>query len=83
MDPIELKSRFGDSITFWGGGIDTQHVLNSGSAQDVKDAVKRSVDAFAPGGVFVFCPVHNVQPDVPPENLFLAYESFDSLGTYG
>ncbi len=82
MDLTELKSRFGKSITFWGGGIDTQHVLNSGGIQDVKDAVKRSVDVLAPGGGFVFCPVHNVQPDVPPENLHSAYESLDVLGTY-
>ena len=69
MDSAELKKRFGDRLTFWGGGCDTQHVLGSGSPADVEAEVRRRVADFSPGGGFVFTQVHNVQPDVPPENI--------------
>jgi len=69
MDSAELKKRFGDRLTFWGGGCDTQHVLGGGSPADVAPEVRRRVADFAPGGGFVFTQVHNIQPDVPPANI--------------
>ena len=70
MDLRELKRDFGDTLTFWGGGVDTQSTLNNGNPQKVADEVKRVIDILAPGGGFVFAPVHNIQYDVPPENFW-------------
>jgi uroporphyrinogen decarboxylase len=69
MDPTELKNEFGQDITFWGGGCDTRHVLNVATPQQVKDHVRERLDIFAPGGGFVFNPIHNILPDVPPQNI--------------
>ncbi|MCD6377843.1 MAG: hypothetical protein J7L99_03205 [Planctomycetes bacterium] len=75
-----LKRDFGKDITFWGGGVDTQSVLNRETPDKVKDSVKRNVDILAAGGGFVFCQVHNIQPDVPPENVIAMYEALDEIG---
>jgi uroporphyrinogen decarboxylase len=80
MDLKELKQDFGKDITFWGGGVDTQTVLNRQSPTGVMDAVRRNVDTLAPGGGFVFCQVHNIQPDVPPENVVAMFEALDEYG---
>jgi len=82
MELKGLKRDFGNDITFWGGGVDTQEVLNRKTPAEVKDAVKKSVDILAPGGGFVFCQVHNVQPDVPPENVLAMYEALDEVSGY-
>ncbi len=82
MDPEALKRDFGKDITFWGGGIDTQTVLNKKTPTKVMDAVRKSVDTLAPGGGFVFCQVHNIQPDVPPENVVAMFEALDEYGAY-
>ena len=83
MDTRELKREFGREITFWGGGVDTQHVLPFGSPQEVRDEVKRRIDDLAPGGGFVFAAVHNVQSDVPPENYMAMWETMREYGLYG
>ena len=75
MDPFQLKKDFGNDIVFWGGGIDTQYVLPSGTVQQIKDDVKRNIDALAPGGGFVFNTVHNIQAEVPPENIMAMWET--------
>ena len=75
MEPVQLKKDFGKDIVFWGGGVDTQKVLPSGSVQEVKDDVKRNIDALAPGGGFVFNTVHNIQAEVPPENIMAMWET--------
>lgn len=75
MEPVQLKKDFGDSIVFWGGGVDTQHVLPSGSVQEVADDVQRNIDALAPGGGFVFSTVHNIQAEVPPENIMAMWKT--------
>ncbi|MFA5468949.1 MAG: uroporphyrinogen decarboxylase family protein [Sphaerochaetaceae bacterium] len=69
MEKKGLKKDFGRDIVFWGGGIDTQRLLPQGSPEEIREAVKRTVDELAPGGGWVFATVHNVQADVPPENL--------------
>ena len=79
MEPARLKREFGKDLVFWGGGCDTQEVLPHGTPQQVKDEVKRKVDELAPGGGFVFCQVHNIQPDVPPENIAAMYEALGTL----
>jgi uroporphyrinogen decarboxylase len=82
MEPAGLKRDFGDALVFWGGGVDTQGVLPAGTPQQVRDDVRRNVDALAPGGGFVFSPVHNVQADVPVENLQAMWEALQEYGVY-
>jgi len=82
MDTKELKKEFGRDLCFWGGGIDTQEVLPHGSVSEVKDEVKRRIDDLAPGGGFVFAAVHNIQPDVPPENIQAMWEAFQEHCSY-
>ena len=79
MDTRKLKREFGKDITFWGGGCDTQTVLPYKTADDVKEEVRRRVDDLAPGGGFVFCQVHNIQADVPVENILAMYEQLGKL----
>ncbi|MBC7262457.1 MAG: hypothetical protein H5T63_10645, partial [Chloroflexi bacterium] len=74
MDTKELKEGFGKDLTFWGGGVDTQYTLPYGSPMEVRDEVRRRIADLAPGGGFVFTPVHNIQADVPPENLMAMWE---------
>jgi len=75
MEPRRLKREFGRDIAFWGGGCDTQRVLNRGTPEDVRREVRRNCEALAPGGGFVFTQVHNIQPDVPPENILAMVEA--------
>jgi uroporphyrinogen decarboxylase len=75
MEPVALKRDFGDALCFWGGGVDTQGVLPRGTPQEVRDNVRRNVEALAPGGGYVFNTVHNIQADVPPENIVAMYEA--------
>jgi uroporphyrinogen decarboxylase len=82
MDTKRLKREFGKDIVFWGGGVDTQWVLPRGTIQDVKDEVKRRIDDLAPGGGFVFAAVHNIQADVPPENILAMVETLHEYGVY-
>jgi uroporphyrinogen decarboxylase len=77
MDPLRLKQEFGRDLTFWGGGCDTRHVLNHGTPQEVKDHVCRNIEILAPGGGFVFNTVHNILPDVPPQNFLAMFEAID------
>jgi uroporphyrinogen-III decarboxylase len=75
MGPAELKRDFGQQITFWGGGIDTQRTLPFGTPEEVRAQVKERIEIFAPGGGFVFNTVHNVQARVPVENLLALYQA--------
>ena len=83
MDPTDLKRDFGQDLVFWGGGVDTQGILPSGTPQEVKDDVKRNIDALAAGGGYVFNTVHNIQADVPPENILAMWEALQEYGAYG
>jgi len=80
MDSAALKRDFGKDITFWGGGCDTQRVLNRGTPQDVREEVRRRINDLAPGGGFVFCQVHNIQPEVPPENIVAMLDAAAEFG---
>lgn len=82
MDPKVLKARFGDRITFWGGGVDTQHTLPFGTPDEVRAEVHERIRAFGPGGGFVYNTIHNVQAAIPTENLLALYESVREFGTY-
>lgn len=82
MNLLELKRDFGKDVVFWGGGVDTQRIFGTGTPQEVRDDVKRSIDALAPGGGFVFATVHNTQPNVPPENIMAMWETLQEYGIY-
>ena len=82
MDPGELKPKYGKDLVFWGGGCDTQHVLPFGTPAEVREEVKRRLDQLMPGGGFVFNTVHNIQPEVPPENIMAMYETVWEFGNY-
>ena len=77
MQPERLKREFGKEITFWGAGADTRHVLNRARPEEVKAHVRRNIETLAPGGGFVFNTVHNILPDVPPENVVAMFEAVD------
>jgi hypothetical protein len=79
MDPKFLKKKFGDRITFWGGGIDTQRVLQTGTPQQVKDQVRRLCEIFGADGGFVFNTVHNMQANVPVENAVAMMEAIGEI----
>jgi len=82
MDPEVLKRKFGKNIVFWGGGINTQKTLPYGTKQQIMDEVKRRIEEFAPGGGFVFSAIHNIQPDVSPENIMTMVEAFHRYAYY-
>jgi len=69
MDPVGLKSEFGDAIVFWGGGVDTQKTLPFGTLEEVRTEVLRRCEVLAPDGGFVFDAVHNVQAGTPVANI--------------
>ncbi|MDD4646108.1 MAG: uroporphyrinogen decarboxylase family protein [Bacteroidales bacterium] len=69
MDARELKNEFGKEIVFWGGGVDTQKTLPYGTPDDVYREVRERIEIFSPGGGFVFNTIHNIQGNVPVENV--------------
>jgi hypothetical protein len=69
MDPLHLKKTYGNDIVFWGGGIDTQQTLPYGTPEQVRTEVLRLCEIFAKGGGFVYNTVHNIQANVPVENI--------------
>lgn len=82
MDPKELKAEFGKDLTFWGGGCDTQKVLTFGTPDEVVAEVRRRIRELAPGGGFVFNQIHNIQPQVPAENILRMLETALEFGRY-
>ncbi|MBN1399947.1 MAG: methyltransferase [Anaerolineae bacterium] len=77
MSPPSLKARWGDRLVFWGGGVDTQHVLPFGTPEEIKAHVRENIEVFGAGGGFVFNAVHNIQAKVPTENLVALFEAVD------
>jgi uroporphyrinogen decarboxylase len=75
MDPARLKKEFGKDITFWGGGCNTQSVLNQGTPEEVYDHTRKMIDIFFQDGGFVFNTVHNILSDVPEENMLALYRA--------
>ena len=82
MVPSVLKQRYGDRIAFWGGGVDTQRTLPFGTPDEVREQVRERIRIFGKGGGFVFNTVHNVQGNVPVENLLAMYEAVREYGVY-
>jgi uroporphyrinogen decarboxylase len=81
-DTASLKKIFGEQLTFWGGGCDARYVLPSGTTDEVRREVRRRIADLAPGGGFVFCPIHNIQAEVPPENIVAMYDEVSQWESY-
>ncbi len=75
MDMHELKEKYGSRITFWGGGVDTQGLLPTGTPEEVKAQVKERLDVLARGGGYVFNTIHNIMGNVPAENIAACFEA--------
>jgi len=75
MEPNFLKKEFGDKACFWGGGIETVGTLNVGTPEQVRAQVLERINIFNKGGGFVFNTVHNILPDVPPENIVAMFDA--------
>jgi uroporphyrinogen decarboxylase len=82
MDPAVLKSEYGERLAFWGGALDAQHVLPCAKPEAVREHVQRNLEAFKPGGGYVFNNVHNIQAGVPPENIVAMYDAAYEFGFY-
>ena len=76
MVPMEIKEEFGKDLAF-SGGIDVQQVLPKLTVQQVKDEVKRVLDALGTGGGYIPGPAHNIQFGTPPENVVAMYRAMD------
>jgi uroporphyrinogen decarboxylase len=83
MEPARLKREFGKEITFWGGGADTRNILNHGTPEAVRADVLERLKILAPGGGFVFNTIHNILPDVPPENIVAMFEAVETYNKAG
>jgi hypothetical protein len=75
MEPTHLKSMFGDRITFWGGGVDTQKTLPFGTPDQVKAEAIERIKAFSKGGGYIFNAIHNIQANTPVENVLAMFEA--------
>ncbi|MGD0003003.1 MAG: uroporphyrinogen decarboxylase family protein [Anaerolineaceae bacterium] len=75
MNPQTLKDRFGDRLTFWGGGVDTQRTLPFGTPQEIQAQVAERMRIFGKGGGFVWNSIHNIQASTPQENLVALYQA--------
>jgi uroporphyrinogen decarboxylase len=81
-DTAKFKREFGKDLTIWGGSCDTQKILPFGTPQEVRDETKRRIEDLAPGGGFIFAPIHVIQGAVPPENIMAWWETLQEYGTY-
>jgi len=82
MDPARLKREFGDKLVFWGGGCDTQSVLGKATPGEIRQHVKERMQIFSPGGGYVFNQIHNIQANVPAENIIAMFDAAHEFGTY-
>ena len=80
MDPVRLKEKYGSRLVFWGGGVDTQKVLPFGSTEEVKEHVLKECEIFSRDGGFVFNTVHNIQANVPLQNVLAMLEAIREFG---
>lgn len=81
-DTARFKREFGKDLTVWGGSCDTQKILPFGTPQEVRDETKRRIDDLAPGGGYVFAPIHIIQSGVPVENIMAMWETLQQHGIY-
>jgi uroporphyrinogen decarboxylase len=82
MDPVKLKEQHGDRIVFWGAACDCQKTLAFGTPEEVAREVEQSLRILAPGGGYVLASVHNIQANVPPENVLALFDTALAAGRY-
>ncbi len=80
MEPARLKREFGSRLVFWGGGCDTQRTLATAAPEEIREQVRDRLGLFKPGGGYVFNQVHNIQPNVPPENVIAMLDAAYEFG---
>lgn len=80
MDPALLKKKYGSRLVFWGGGVDTQKMLPFGTVKEVKSHVLKECEIFSKDGGFVFNTVHNIQANVPLQNVVAMLEAVREFG---
>jgi uroporphyrinogen decarboxylase len=81
MEPLGLKRDFGDKLSFH-GGIDAQYYMPFGTVEEMRQHTREYVEALGPGGGYIVAPVHNVQGDVPPQNLVAMRDAVEEFGYY-
>jgi uroporphyrinogen decarboxylase len=77
MDTARFKREYGRDLTIWGGSCDSQYVMPKGTPQEVRDETRRRIEDLAPGGGFIFAPIHVIQGDVPPQNIMAWWETLN------
>ena len=82
MEPDRLKAEFGDRLTFWGGGIDTQIGAAFWLSGGDTEQVRQRIEILAPGGGLVFATIHNIQDDIAPEKIEAMLQAVREYGRY-
>lgn len=82
MDTKKFKNLYGDKLTIWGGSCDTQYVMPHGTKEEVIKETRKRIDDLAPGGGFIFAPIHVIQEGVSPENIMTWWETLQKYGNY-
>ena len=79
MDPVVLKKEYGNQVTFWGGGIDTQRILPNATPEEVRSHVLQECEILGKDGGFIFNAVHNIQANAPIGNVVVMIETLREL----
>ena len=82
MEPERLKREFGSQLVFWGGGCETQKILPLGTPAEIREHVRHNLAIFSAGGGYVFTQVHNIQQNVPVDNVEAMFEAAHQFGHY-
>jgi uroporphyrinogen decarboxylase len=82
MEPEKLKKRYGENLSFWGAGVETQTTLPFGSVEEVRKQVEERIRLFGPGGGYVFATIHNIQADISPEKIKAVFDTARRTGVY-
>jgi uroporphyrinogen decarboxylase len=81
MEPARVKREFGADLSFL-GGLDIQELLPFGTPAEIRDGVRELLEAYAPGGGYVFAPAHEILPEVNPANIVAMYDAAREFGRY-
>jgi uroporphyrinogen decarboxylase len=81
MEPAVVKRAFGTELSFL-GGLDIQELLPFGTPAEIRDGVRELIEAYAPGGGYIFAPSHEILPEVRPENIVAMFEAALEFGPY-
>ena len=82
IDYKQLKKVYGKDLSFWGAGVDTQRVFDSGTPEEVRRDTRENIEIMMEGGGYVCTPIHNTQASVPPENYMAFWETLQEYGVY-